>query len=100
MNVEMTPDAFVQERERKGPILKREGEKSQDGYEGMLLKEETEEWSRRETSCVYCIQMPISHSALQMYGKCSSKEISLLTKQQVHSSAERKLFYNRDIRLF
>lgn len=40
----------------------------------------------------YCIQMPLSYKALQRYDKHSSKEVSLLNRQQVRSSAERKHF--------
>lgn len=64
---------FKREKEKDSYWRAREGDKSQDGYEGMLLREETEEWNRRETNCVYSIQMPICHLALQIYGKCSSE---------------------------
>lgn len=66
------------EKEKDPHWRARQGDKSQDVYEGMSLREETEKCSRRE----------IVSTAI--YGKCSSKEISLLTRQQVHSSAGRK----------
>lgn len=44
----------------------------------------------KETKHIDCIQMTISHIALQIRVKCSSKVISLLSRQQMHSSTERK----------
>lgn len=49
-----------------------------------------EERNRQETKHIDCIQMTISHIALQIRVKCSSKVISLLSRQQMHSSTERK----------